>query len=137
MFMNRREALARMTAVGAILLARPALVYAARKPFTHPEPRPGITGEHVLTHEQLGKRSKKVYDAYDAARAHPEIFDGIYCSCDCAKGNNGHRSLLACYESMQPTGCGTCQEDGDFVGKLAVEGKSLTEIRAAYDKEYG
>src|SRR5215210_6508248 len=107
MTMNRREALARVAGFAAFALAKPALLHAAPpKPFTHPDPRPGVTGEQVLTREKLGKRSKKVYAAYDAARTHPGIFDGIYCSCDCAKGNNGHRSLLACYESMQPTGCG-------------------------------
>jgi hypothetical protein len=137
MQMNRRDALARLAALGALVFLRPRRLYASAKPFTHPDPRPGITGEHVLTRDQIGKRKKIVYDAYDYAREHPEIFDGIYCSCDCSKGKAGHRSLLACYESAQPTGCMACQEEGEFVGKLAAEGKSLSEIRAAVDKEYG
>lgn len=139
MRLTRRDMLARMAAAAAVALARPARLLGEtfRKPLPHPDPRPGITGEHVLTHAQIGKRKDVVYDAYDHARKYPEIFDGIYCTCDCSKGKAGHRSLLACYESMQPTGCMACQEEGEFVGKLAAQGKSLAEVRAEVDKEYG
>jgi hypothetical protein len=47
-----------------------------------------------------------------------------------------HRSLLSCYETEQPTGCWSCREAGEYVGKLAKEGKSLAEIRAAVDKKF-
>ena len=139
MEISRREALGRLAAfVGLAVVARPLVLRAEdAKPFQHPDPRPGITGEHVLTHEQVGKRSQKVYDAYDAARAYPEIFDGIYCTCDCKNTSLKHRSLLECFESMQPTGCMACQEDGELVGKLAKQGKSLADVRKAIDEEYG
>ena len=108
-----------------------------RTPFPHPDPRPGITAEKVLSAEALGaSRKKRVYDVYDSARAYPEIFDGLYCACQCG-GNNGHRSLLACYESLQPTGCGGCQEEAELAGKLARQEKTLAEIRLAVDKAYG
>jgi len=136
--LTRREALRRLAAAGVLAALQPRGARALLvKPLPHPDPRPGITSEHVLSLEQVGKRKSAVIDAYEYARTYPEIFDGIYCTCDCAKGKLGHRSLLACYESTQPTGCGACQEEGDFVGKLAAEGKSLADIRAAVDKEYG
>jgi len=139
MLLTRRDMLGMVTGALAGTLVNPQTLLGAAlvKPLPHPDPRPGITGEHVLSHDQLGKRKDTVYDAYDFARTYPEIFDGIYCICHCDKGKAGHRSLLACYESTQPTGCGTCQEEGEFVGKLAAEGKSLGEIRSAVDKEYG
>jgi len=138
MLLTRREALRQLTALGALaLIPRRTLSAGTARPLPHPDPRPGITGEHVLSVEQLGKRKSVVMDAYDYARKYPEIFDGIYCTCDCGKGKLGHRSLLACYESTQPTGCGACQEEGEFVGKLAAEGKSLSDVRAAVDKQFG
>lgn len=104
----------------------------------HPEPRPGVTAEKVLSPEAVGaKRSKKVLDAYDAARNHPAIFDGVACGCSCGNKNGTHRSLLVCFETMQPTGCWECQQEGVLVGRMAREEKSLAEIRAAVDKEFG
>lgn len=136
--LSRRDALTRLAAAGLLTVLRPLELRAAVPTgFTHPDPRPGITGDHVLTAEQLGKRKPEVYRAYDYARAHAELFDGVYCICDCNKGATGHRSLLVCFESMQPTGCMACQEEAELVGTLAGEGKSLADIRAAVDKEYG
>jgi hypothetical protein len=106
-----------------------------RSGFPHPEPRPGITGENVLAESELGER-RRVREAYDAARTHPEVFDGIYCACECDKTMN-HRSLLSCFESRQAIGCMACREEAELVGRLAGEGKTLDEIRLAVDKEFG
>jgi hypothetical protein len=106
----------------------------------HPDPRPGITAERVLKVEDLQAWSKKqdVLAAYAAAREFPEVFDGIACGCGCHGGKeHQHRSLLVCYETKQPTGCGSCQEYATFVGKLAKERKPLDEIRVAFDKKFG
>lgn len=104
----------------------------------HPDPRPGITAEKVLSPEAVGaKRSKKVLDAYEGARSYPAIFDGIACGCSCGGKNGTHRSLLVCFETMQPTGCLECQNEAVVVGRLAREEKSLAEIRVAVDKQFG
>ena len=134
--LTRRDVLTRMATLLAGAVIRPRNLGAlGLKPFEHPDPRPGITGEHVLPVEKLGKK-KSVRESFEAARTYPEIFDGLFCACDC-KGSMGHRSLLACYESEQPIGCMGCREEAELVGKLAKEGKSLAEIRVAVDKEYG
>jgi hypothetical protein len=101
---------------------------------THPEPRPGITSERVLAADAIGapRREKEVFAAYDAARAYPELFDGLSCACGCGE----HRSLLVCYETKQPTGCVACQMEAQLVGDLAKEEKTLAEIRAAVDKKF-
>jgi hypothetical protein len=104
--------------------------------LVHPDPRPGITSEQVLTAEAIGKAYKgKVGQAYDAARAYPEVFDGIACACGCSPSSGTHRSLLVCYETMQPTGCRSCQAEAVLVGKLAKQGAALDDIRKAVDKD--
>ena len=102
--------------------------------FPHPDPRPGITGENVLPESEVGER-RRVREAYAAARTHPELFDGVYCACECDK-SMGHRSLLSCFESRQAIGCMACREEGELVGRLARDGKTLEDIRLAVDEEY-
>ena len=99
----------------------------------HPEPRPGITGEHVLP--ASGFKNKRVATAYDHAREIPETLDGLYCHCNCAHAMN-HRSLLSCFEGDQAAGCMTCREEGELAYSLVKEGKTLAEIRTAIDREF-
>jgi hypothetical protein len=101
--------------------------------LVHPAPRPGITAEKVLPDDKLPDR-KRVRDAFTSARAYPELFDGVCCACGCEKE---HRSLLACFESAQPTGCWGCQEEAALIASMAKDGKTLDEIRAAIDKKWG
>jgi hypothetical protein len=114
------------------LLALRAMPGGDRK-VEHPDPRPGITGEHVLP--ASGFKNKRVALAYDHAREVPEILDGLYCHCNCAHAM-GHRSLLSCFEGDQAAGCMTCREQGELAYKLARDGKSLADIRLAVDKEF-
>jgi hypothetical protein len=83
---------------------------------------------------EVGGR-RRVREAYEAARTHPEIFDGLYCACECDK-SMGHRSLLSCFESRQAIGCMACREEAELVGRLAKDGKTLAEIRHAVDLEF-
>jgi hypothetical protein len=50
---------------------------------------------------------------------------------------DGMRSLLSCFESKMPQTCGICRGEAEMAAKLAAEGKTLTEIRAAVDKRWG
>jgi len=134
--MNRREALTRLTGLIAVAVLRPAgFRRYTDKPFKHPDPRPGITGDHVLAEADLPVK-KAVRQAYANARAYPEFFDGVYCVCDCRESLK-HRSLLSCFESKQPTGCMACQEEAELIARLAKDGKTLQDVRAAIDKKWG
>ena len=102
----------------------------------HPEPRPGITAEKVpavadLTHKSAGR-------AFDQVRQIPRLVDGIRCHCGCAD-NPDFYSLLSCYEGKDAMAqhCVICQGQGKLAFRLSREGKSLDEIRAAIDLEYG
>jgi hypothetical protein len=118
-------------AVAALL--RPTGALAMARPIKHPDPRPGITSANVLPDDKLPKKTS-VREAYAAARAHPEIFDGLACGCGCT---GEHRSLLVCYETEQPTGCWACRDETKLVGDAIAKGKTLAEIRKIIDEKYG
>ncbi len=133
-FLRRAGGLFAIAVVNRSTLAR---LFPAHGPLKHPDVRDGITSEHVLGADAVASHGTKVAEQYEAARAYPALFDGIACGCSCGGMRKAeHRSLLACFETMQPTGCGACQMEADIVGKLAKEGKELDEIRKAIDKMY-
>ena len=74
--------------------------------------------------------------AYAAAREIPQLLDGLRCHCECA-ARDGLRSLLSCFESRMPTSCGICRDEALLALRLHREGRTLDEIRAAVDEEFG
>ena len=120
-------------AAAAVPRARPAYRPPARP---HPTPRPGITGERVLTRAQLADAPDLV-PLFDAVRAAPAVLDGIRCNCGCAD-QPGYYSLLSCYEGdAMAKGCPICQGQGRVATRLHRAGKSLDEIRVAVDAQFG
>ena len=114
----------------------PGTIRRSRGRRPHPEPRPGITAEKVpavadLTHKSAGL-------TFDQVRQIPHLVDGIRCHCGCAE-NPDHYSLLSCYEGKDAMAqhCAICQGQGRLAFRLSREGKTLDEIRAAIDQEYG
>jgi hypothetical protein len=134
--LSRRRAIARMAAALGVLCLPRSLYGQGRDPFPHPEPRAGITGEKVIATADLGTTNRNTIAAYDAARAHPATFDGLYCVCECDK-NMGHRSLLGCFESRQAIGCHSCREQAQLVVKMLDKDQTLPEIRKAFDEKWG
>ncbi len=114
--------------VAVLVVAQPAA-------GAHPDPRPGITAERVLS-EVAVPRTPGSVDAYAAARAAAGTLDGVYCHCDCSK-HSGHRSLLTCFESEHGAYCDICMGEAVLAAQLAARGTSLQEIRAAIDARFG
>ena len=137
--LSRRQALLRLAAgaVGfaGLALATPRELRAFERlaRAKHPEPRPGITAHAVLADDAIPERSRA---AYRVAREIPGILDGLYCHCDCAE-RDGLRSLLGCFEGKMATTCGICRGEALLAGKLHRQGRTLDQIRAAIDDEYG
>ena len=136
--MSRRALLRAMAAAagaGALALVPHPLSGAARPraDAEHPTPREGITAEKVLPDEELPERARA---AYGAAREIPQVLDGLYCHCDCGERDK-LRSLLSCFETRMPTGCGICREEALMALRLHRDGRTLDEIRAAVDRRYG
>ncbi len=101
----------------------------------HPTPRPGIDASHVMPSADVPEHAR---EAFDRVREIPEIVDGIRCQCGCAD-LPGHYSLLSCYEAPEAMArhCLVCQGEGVRVARLHAEGRSLDDIRAAIELEFG
>ena len=131
----------RAAIVSLVAAVAPALLLRTRDAFglpapIHPAPRRGITGAKVLTAAQL-TTSPDLVELFDGIRAIPHIADGIGCHCGCADFN-GHRSLLTCYEvDAMARSCPICQGEGRVAVRLSKSRKSLAEIRAAIDAQFG
>lgn len=110
---------------------------AARRFGVHPKPRTGITSARVLTAHQLGKVDGDVVKIFNMVREIPQVVDGIYCYCGCDEMPD-HYSLLSCYEGeAMAQGCVICQGEGRMVYDLHKKGKTLEQIRAAIDRNFG
>ncbi|HEX5870777.1 MAG TPA: CYCXC family (seleno)protein [Longimicrobium sp.] len=105
----------------------------AVKRVRHPQPRPGITAERVLSPDSVREQSREVYTM--AARI-PSVLDGLYCHCDCHE-RDGKRSLLECFEDEMGSTCGICSGAAQMAFELHEQGKSLRQIRKAIDARYG
>ena len=125
----------------SLLLAAVGLPAGARRAWaaapTHPTPRKGITADKVLSAAQLA-HAPQLVAIFDGVRAIPHIVDGIRCHCGCAD-MDGHYSLLSCYEGedAMAKSCPVCQGEGRVATRLAKAGKSLDDIRAAIDAQFG
>jgi hypothetical protein len=138
--LSRRHFLGACSAAVATLLIPGRVASAAGRrlgvPGPHPTPRAGITGEHVLTKEQLASKPKLI-PLFDSVREIPEVVDGIRCNCGCTNPPEFY-SLLSCYEGKgMAQSCGVCQGQGRLAVRLHKEGKTLDEIRAAIDAKFG
>jgi hypothetical protein len=137
---SRRHFLGACSAAIAALFIPSETASAARRrmgdPGPHPTPRPGITGEKVLTSEQLVSKPKLI-PLFDSVREIPEIIDGIRCNCGCTHPPE-YYSLLSCFEGKaMARDCGVCQGQGRLAARLHKDGKTLDEIRAAIDARFG
>lgn len=147
-FMHRRQFLALPLLAGVVHVGDALKGVVPGMEVKHPDPRPGITSENVLSldacekevrklekdEKRVAEVMKRVTSAYEHAREIPEVLDGLYCYCDCS--SYGHRSLLTCYEVVQAVGCWSCKDEAELAWKLHKAGNSLDKIRAAVDKRF-
>lgn len=120
---------------GVVALAGVVFLTSPAGGSSHPPPRPGITAAKVLSDPAI-PHNPGALEAYAAARGAAATLDGAYCHCDCSK-HAGHRSLLTCFESTHAAYCDICMGEAMLASGMAGQGKSLTEIRAAIDRQFG
>jgi hypothetical protein len=101
----------------------------------HPDPRPGIAAKQVLPPATVPGTPGSP-EAYAAARAVPQVLDGLHCYCDCAR-HSGHRSLLTCFESEHGAYCDICMGEAMLAQQLTARGDALDAIRRAVDAQFG
>jgi len=124
--------------IAALILPRSAYAHRSRvRRATHPEPRPGYTAENVATAAQLDGDADLIA-IFDGIREIPQIADGIRCNCGCADWP-GNYSLLSCFEGPEAMAmwCPNCQGEGRLVARMAKQGRTLDQIRAAIDARGG
>ena len=83
--------------------------------------------------------------AYRFALERPDVIAWMPCNCGCA--GQGHRSNLDCFFDDRESGsikfeehgsfCDICVNTSNLAAKLLGEGRSLAEIRAAVDAQFG
>jgi hypothetical protein len=123
-----------LIAGGAGVLLVAALV-TGRARAGHPDPRRGITAEAVLPPAAVPRTAGSV-ESYAAARAVPQVLDGLHCYCDCAR-HSGHRSLLTCFESEHGGYCDICMGEAVLAQQLTARGEAIDAIRRAVDAQFG
>ncbi len=85
-------------------------------------------------------------ELYAAVGAHEDILRQLNCYCGCMTASRPHDSLYRCYVASKnedgiewtdhSANCGICKMELEEVIKLAKEGKSADEIRAAVDAKF-
>jgi hypothetical protein len=94
-----------------------------------------VTAERVLPPSLVLTTPAQAAAAYAAARSAPQLLDGLYCHCECAK-HFGHRSLLTCFESDHGGQCDICMGEALLATSLAAGGRTLDQIRRAIDERF-
>ena len=129
--LSRRRFLALLA--GSVSVLAGPFPAAGQRVRPHPEPRPGVTGEHVLGPDRV---PADLAELYAGVRRIPQVVDGIRCYCGCAD-LEGFYSLLTCYEeSAMALHCDVCQDEGALAVRMQAQGRTLDEIRAAIDRRF-
>lgn len=111
--------------------------HAASHDGKHPTPRAEARPERIVDPALVARSDKKeTAPVYAMVREIPQVIDGIYCYCECARGH-GHYSLFSCFEDGHGAWCGTCLQEVELAHRLHKEGKTLDQIRAAIDAQFG
>lgn len=122
--------------IAGLLFVLAGLVMFSRRADAHEHPKPREQAEQMMT------ESPDRYGAYPEAKeayrmaAHiKSTLDGLFCYCYC-KGA-GHYSLLDCFKDDHGAGCDVCIGEAKLAYQMVQQGKSLEEIRAAVDAQFG
>lgn len=132
---TRRDFLGLAAAALSGLAVSPAagLARGGRRP-EHPDPRPGIDARDITPGDQL---PADVVEVFDRAREIPQVLDGIACQCGC-DALADMRSLLSCFEGHgMARHCLDCQGQADLAHRMTRTGRSLDEVRAAVEEQFG
>lgn len=121
-----------------LVLAVGAAFYAALAPSAHaaehPHPRAGVSAARVQPPEEFS--DPRIAQVYAEVAKIPEVADGIWCYCNCAR-HSGHYSLLSCFEDDHGANCDICLDQAHLAYTMTQQGRSLDEIRQAIDQQFG
>lgn len=117
-----------------VLLAAIVIVVNRAQASVHPKPR-AEAKQIMLESPDRYPDLPQVAETYKMAADIRSTIDGLFCYCYCKGG--GHYSLLDCFRDDHGAGCDICLESVQIAHKMTQEGKSLDEIRAQIDTQFG
>lgn len=132
---QRGRSHALLYSAAALFLIVAGLVLFARRANASVHPKPRADAEQMATMDPNDFSDADTKEAYTMAAKIKKVLDGLFCYCYCKGG--GHYSLLDCFKDEHGAGCDICKGEARLAYKLAQEGASLQQIRAAIDAQFG
>jgi hypothetical protein len=102
---------------------------------SHPAPRANAD-EIALQNPERYADAPKIAETYKMAADVRSTIDGLFCYCYCKDGH-GHYSLLDCFRDDHGAGCDICLESVRIAHKMTQDGKTLEQVRAQIDAQFG
>lgn len=100
----------------------------------HPTPRINATQLAVMPAARYSE-NPRVAQTYTMAAQVPQMLDGVFCYCYCAR-TFGHYSLLDCFREDHASECDICLNEAMIAYQMTQDGASLDDIRQAVDRQY-
>ncbi len=122
--------------VATVAAAVAVVMFSSYRRASHPEPRPDVTGAHVLHASAVPQIMPNATESYQVARQIPAVLDGMRCFCAC-RATLGHRSLLSCFEDDHGAMCQVCQDEALIAADVSRRGGTLEDARVAVDARFG
>ena len=101
----------------------------------HPTPRAEANTIAVMDGERYAD-APHIAETYKMSADIRSTLDGLFCYCYCHEGH-GHYSLLDCFRDDHGAGCDVCIESVNIAHRMLKEGKTLDQIRAQLDTQFG
>lgn len=117
-----------------VLLAAIVMVVNRAQGAVHPNPRAEAEQFQLASPDRYAGEPQ-IAETYKMAADIRSTIDGLFCYCYCKGG--GHYSLLDCFRDDHGAGCDICLESVQIAHRMKQEGKSLDEIRAQLDTQFG
>jgi Protein of unknown function with PCYCGC motif len=100
----------------------------------HPTPRVNATQLAVMPAARYSQ-TPRTAQVYQMASEVPQVLDGMFCYCFCAR-TLGHYSLLDCFREDHAADCDVCQNEAVMAYEMTQRGESIDAIRRAIDQQY-
>jgi Protein of unknown function with PCYCGC motif len=100
----------------------------------HPTPRANASQLAVMPAARYASNAR-AQQTYTMAAQIPQMLDGVFCYCMCAR-EYGHYSLLDCFREDHASECDVCMNEATIAYQMTQQGASLDQIRQAVDQQY-
>jgi hypothetical protein len=117
-----------------VLIAAIVITVQRAQASVHPTPRAEAAQALLMSPDRYAD-TPEIAETYKMAADLRSTIDGLFCYCYCKGG--GHYSLLDCFKDDHGAGCDICLESVQIAHRMTQEGKTLDQIRAQLDTQFG